>query len=88
VLPIHFEGQNGPLFHLASRLSLTLRIGLLIGEFRRQYGRAIRVSVGNVLAFEELSLISDRRLLTERLRDAVFSLAGVATPVLAPLLKA
>lgn len=80
VLPIHFEGQNGPLFHLASRLSLTLRIGLLIGEFRRQYGRAIRVSVGRVIAYEELSAIGDRKLLTERLREAVFGLAAVATP--------
>lgn len=83
VLPIHFEGQNGPLFHLASRLSLTLRIGLLIGEFRRQYGRAIRVTVGRVIAFEELSSIADRKLLTERLREAVFGLAGVSTPVIA-----
>ncbi len=88
VLPIHFEGQNGPLFHLASRLSLTLRIGLLIGEFRRQYGRAIRVTVGHVIGFEELSAISDRKLLTERLREAVFALAGVASPVLAPLFEA
>jgi putative hemolysin len=88
VLPIHFEGQNGPLFHLASRFSLTLRIGLLIGEFRRQYGRAIRVTVGPVLGFEELAVIGDRKLLTERLREAVFALAGVVPPQMAPLLKA
>lgn len=88
VLPIHFEGQNGPLFHLASRLSLTLRIGLLIGEFRRQYGRAIRVTVGNVIAFEKLSAIGDRKLLTETLREAVFALAGVAAPVLGTFSKA
>lgn len=87
VLPIHFEGQNGPLFHLASRFSLTLRIGLLIGEFRRQYGRAIRVTVGPVLGFEELAVIGDRKLLTERLREAVFALAGVVPPQLTPLLK-
>lgn len=85
VLPIHFEGQNGPLFHLASRLSLTLRIGLLIGEFRRQYGRAIRVTVGKVIAFEELSGIADRKLLTERLREAVFALAAAATPTFGKL---
>lgn len=80
VLPIYFEGQNGPLFHLASRLSLTLRIGLLIGEFRRQYGRAIRVTVGRVIGFEELSGIGDRKLVTERLREAVFGLAAAAAP--------
>lgn len=78
VLPIYFEGQNGPLFHLASRFSLTLRLGLLIGEFRRLYGRALRVTVGRIIAFEELSAIGDRKLLTERLRAAVFALGPVA----------
>jgi putative hemolysin len=82
VLPIHFEGQNGPLFHLASRLSLTLRIGLLIGEFRRQYGRAIRVTVGDVIGSEQLCAIGCRKLLTERLRESVFALGGVAVPAI------
>ena len=85
VLPVHFEGQNGPLFHLASRLSLTLRIGLLIGEFRRQYGRAIRVSVGQVIASEELSSLGDRKLVTDRLREAVFGLAAPSAPALGHL---
>ncbi|MCQ8783431.1 lysophospholipid acyltransferase family protein [Mangrovibrevibacter kandeliae] len=77
VLPIHFSGQNGPLFHLVSKWSQTLRYGLLIGAFRRLYGRAIRLTVGSVIPFEELSAIGDRKLLTERLRDAVFALAAV-----------
>ena len=38
VIPIYFEGQNGRLFHLASKVSMTLRISLLIREFRRLSG--------------------------------------------------
>ncbi|MEF2551302.1 lysophospholipid acyltransferase family protein [Aurantimonas sp. A2-1-M11] len=75
VLPIHFDGQNGPLFHLVSKWSMTLRVGLLIGEFRRRYGGTIDLTVGRVIPFEELSAICDRRMLTERLRQAVFSLS-------------
>ncbi|MDP3527141.1 MAG: 1-acyl-sn-glycerol-3-phosphate acyltransferase, partial [Hoeflea sp.] len=41
VIPVHFSGQNGRLFHLASRVSMTLRISLLIREFRRLSGSAI-----------------------------------------------
>ncbi|MEX6507486.1 glycerol acyltransferase [Jiella sp. M17.18] len=76
VLPIHFHGQCGPLFHLVSKWSMSLRVGLLIGEFRRLYGRSIRLTIGNLIPFEELATVSDRRLLTERLRHAVYGLAG------------
>ena len=46
VIPIYFEGQNGRLFHLASRVSLTLRISLLIREFRRLSGSTITSHIG------------------------------------------
>ena len=75
VLPIHFEGQNGPLFHLVSKWSMSLRVALLIGEFRRLYGRSIALNIGQVIASEALAAVSDRRELTERLRAAVFALA-------------
>ena len=57
---------------------MTLRVGLLIGEFRRRYGRSIDLSIGPLITSGELSAIGDRRLLTERLRQAVFSLARPA----------
>jgi putative hemolysin len=76
VLPVQFHGQNGPLFHLVSRWSMTLRLGLLIGEFRRLYGRAITVTIGDLIRHEEIAAICDRRALTEGLRGRVFGLAA------------
>ena len=75
VVPIHFSGQNGRLFHLASKLSMTLRLSLLVREFRRLRGRSIGVTIGNILPWEELSSIADRKVLLEMLYSAVFSLA-------------
>ncbi len=77
VVPIHFSGQNGRLFHIASKLSLTLRLSLLVREFRRLRGKSIGVTVGNILPWAELSAIADRKVLLEFLYDAVFSLAPV-----------
>lgn len=75
VVPIHFTGQNGRLFHFVSRFSLTLRLSLLVREFKRLRGRAIPVTVGDVLPWAELAGLTDRKVLLETLYNAVFSLA-------------
>jgi putative hemolysin len=74
VLPVHCAGQNGLLFHAASKVSQTIRIGLLIGAFRRLAGRDIRLTVGPILPASELGAFGDRRVLTEHLRRTVLSL--------------
>lgn len=75
VLPVYFEGQNGRLFHLASKVSMTLRLSLLIGEFCRLSGNTITAHVGKVLPWETLAMSSDRKDLLVRLRHAVFAMA-------------
>lgn len=75
VIPIYFEGQNGRLFHLASKVSLTLRISLLIREFRRLSGTTISSRIGQLIAWEELSAIADRKDILTRIYDGVFSMA-------------
>lgn len=74
VVPIFFEGQNGPLFHIASRVSMTLRLSLLIREFKQLSGSTIRARVGEVMTWDEMSAIADRKDLLARLYDAVFSM--------------
>ncbi len=75
VIPIYFEGQNGRLFHLASRISMTLRISLLIREFRRLSGSTIIAHIGALRSWETLSEGSDRKDLLSKLYGAVFSMA-------------
>ena len=78
VVPIHFTGQNGRLFHFVSRFSLTLRLSLLVREFKRLRGKAIPVTIGDVLPWTYLALLTDRKALLETLYNAVFSLAPAA----------
>ncbi|WAJ29132.1 1-acyl-sn-glycerol-3-phosphate acyltransferase [Antarcticirhabdus aurantiaca] len=75
VLPVHVRGQNGPLFHLVSKWSQTMRYGLLIGAFAKLYGRSIRLTVGEVIPAPEADVLPDGRQLTESLRAAVLALA-------------
>ncbi|ODS57147.1 MAG: glycerol acyltransferase [Agrobacterium sp. SCN 61-19] len=77
VVPVFFEGQNGRLFHLASKISLTLRVSLLIRQFRRLSGSTIRARVGVMIPWEELSTHADRKDLLAKLFGAVFSMAPV-----------
>ena len=74
VIPIYFEGQNGRLFHLASRVSMTMRTSLLIREFRRLTGKTIIAHVGELLHARDLARFRDRKDLTAFLHDAVFSM--------------
>ena len=75
VLPVYFEGQNSPLFHLISRYSLMLRLSLLVSEFRHFVGASIRVHVGAVVPFERLAAKADRSALTTELYALVHRLA-------------
>jgi putative hemolysin len=54
VLPIYFEGQNSAVFHFVSRYSLTLRLSLLVCEFRFRIGAAIKAHVGAPVACADL----------------------------------
>ena len=74
VIPVFFEGQNGALFHIASKISLTLRLSLLIREFKRLSGSTISVRIGAMIGWDQLSAISDRKDLLTRIYDAVFAM--------------
>ncbi|MDO6964060.1 lysophospholipid acyltransferase family protein [Rhizobium alvei] len=80
VLPIYFEGQNGRLFHLVSRFSLTLRLSLLIREFCRLSGKTIFSNIGSIVPWDEIAKISDRKAILQHLYEAVFALGQPVKP--------
>ncbi len=55
VLPVYFEGQNTALFHFVSRYSLSLRLALLVLEFRHHIGGAIRATMGAPVSWAEIA---------------------------------
>ena len=75
VLPVYFEGQNSPLFHLVSRYSLMLRLSLLVSEFRHFVGSTVTAHVGEVVPFAALAARADRAALTAELYALVHRLA-------------
>ena len=76
VLPIYFEGQNSAVFHAISWVSLTLRLSMIIREFRTHVGRRVVVRIGEVIPFEKLEG-QDRKTLTTVLYEAVHKLSGL-----------
>ncbi|WP_417672339.1 lysophospholipid acyltransferase family protein [Roseibium sp.] len=76
VLPLYFDGQNSWLFHLVSRFSLTLRLALLIREFRRILGTAITARAGAPIPYETLSGFRDQKEVMDFLQDRVLGLRG------------
>jgi len=75
VVPVHFAGQNGRLFHLASHLSLTARMSMLVREFTKLSGNTIKARIGAPLPWQSLEPLRDRKALTAHLRAAVFALS-------------
>lgn len=75
VIPIYFHGQNSRIFQLASHLSLTLRLALIIHEVNRKRGETIRVSIGDPIPYQALAAIRKRKELLHHLRDATYALS-------------
>lgn len=76
VVPIYFDGHTSRLFQVASHLHYTLRMGLLIKEFKKRVDTPVRVSVGAPIPRAELDRrATDTRELMDFLRKATYELS-------------
>lgn len=80
VVPVYFDGQNSRLFQLASHLSVPLRMGLLLHEFRARVDRPVQAIIGDPLAPETLAQFrADPKSMMDFLRERTYALSP--TPV-------
>ena len=81
VVPVFFEGQNSRLFQVASHLHYTLRLGLLIKEFRARIDAPVRIVVGEPIPRARLDAYgTDAKRLMEFLRRATYDLSPRPVP--------
>jgi putative hemolysin len=75
VVPIWFDGANSRLFQVASHLHMTLRMALLMREFRRRVDRPVRLAIGAPIGPAELAHLSDGKEMMDFLRRRTYGLS-------------
>jgi putative hemolysin len=76
VVPVFFDGHNSRLFQLASHLHSTLRLALLIKEFRARIDEPVRIVVGEPIPRPKLDQFkSDPKGMMDFLRKATYDLS-------------
>jgi putative hemolysin len=76
VLPLYFVGQNGPMFHAASKVSLAWRIALLVGELNKRRGKPLHIRVGQPIPWAEMTAIPSAARAMRELRRRVYALSN------------
>jgi putative hemolysin len=85
VLPIRFDGKNGLLFQLVSRVSPTLRLSLLLQEAARRIGTAVDAHLGEILPYEALRSFEDPKALVDHLRQLTYAVEPERTTQARPI---
>lgn len=76
VVPIFFDGHNSRLFQLMSHLHSTLRMGLLIKEFKKRVNTPVDVVIGDPIPRADLDgLAGDAKALMDHLRRTTYALS-------------
>jgi putative hemolysin len=76
VVPVFFEGHNSRLFQLASHIHSTLRLGMLIREFKTRVGTRVRVVIGQPIPLADLAHHkSEPKAMMDFLRKATYELS-------------
>lgn len=76
VVPVFFDGHTSRLFQIASHLHSTLRMGLLIKEFRKRVDTPVQVVIGEPLGRDILDpLAKDTKAMMDFLRKATYELS-------------
>jgi len=76
VVPVYFDGHTSRLFQVASHLHSTLRLGLLLKEFRKRNDTAVQVVVGTPIGRDILNqMAGDSKAMMAFLRKATYELS-------------
>ena len=76
VVPIFFDGSNSRLFQVASRMHFTLRMGLMVREFKKKTNKPVRVVIGEPILRKDLdNLKTDPTAMMDFLRKATYELS-------------
>ncbi len=76
VVPVFFDGHTSRLFQVASHLHNTLRMGLLIKEFKKRVDTPVKVVIGEPIGRDVLDpLAKDTRKMMDFLRKATYELS-------------
>ncbi len=76
VVPIYFDGHTSRMFQIASHLHATLRLGLLIKEFKKRVDSPVRLVIGKPIDRSELDARSkDAREMMDFLRRSTYELS-------------
>jgi putative hemolysin len=69
LLPVFFHGRNSTLFQIASKISLNVRLGVLLYEVKNKMGKSFHVSIGDIIPNMELKTWKDRGKLLQFLKE-------------------
>ncbi len=76
VVPVFFDGHTSRLFQIASHLHSTLRMGLLLKEFRKRVDTPVRVVIGAPIGRDILDpMAGETRMMMDFLRKATYELS-------------
>ncbi len=76
VVPVFFDGHNSRMFQIASHIHYTLRMALLINQFKTRVGEKVPVVIGEPLPREELAkYASDSKAMMDYLRLQTYKLS-------------
>ena len=76
VVPIYFDGHTSRLFQVASHMHYTLRMGLLIREFRERIDTPVKLVIGDPIDRDVLDpMATDAREMMAFLRQVTYALA-------------
>ncbi|MDQ2088529.1 lysophospholipid acyltransferase family protein [Marimonas arenosa] len=76
VVPVFFDGATSRLFQIASHLHTTLRMGLLIKEFRKRVGTPVDIVIGQPIPQCELQArAKDAKAMMDFLRKSTYELS-------------
>lgn len=76
VVPVFFHGTTSRLFQIASHAHVTLRMGLLIKEFKKRVDQPVDVVIGNPIGRDKLDpLAKDSKAMMDFLRKETYGLA-------------